>query len=201
MNQRMNSKTIIYFVRHAESLYVKGSEQSRGLTPLGLINSTKIKDILIEEEIDVLISSPYERAIQTIRELSIQLNKEILLKEDLRERQLSGEEHLITDFIEAKRRLFEDPSFSFPGGESSEQAQGRAVKVLQEIIGEFDGKRVVIGTHGDIMTLMMSYFDTRYDFEFWKSTTMPDIYKLEFIDKKLINTIRLWNKLQRGLLL
>jgi 2,3-bisphosphoglycerate-dependent phosphoglycerate mutase len=189
----MNSKTIIYFVRHAESTYVKGTERSRGLTPLGIINSSKIKDILIEEDIDVLISSPYERAIQTIRELSLQLNKKIFLKEDLRERQLSGEDHLITDFNESKRRLFEDPSYSFPGGESSIQAQERAIKVLQEIFEEFNVKRVVIGTHGDIMTLMMSYFDTRFNFEFWNSITMPDIYKLEFIDNKLIKTTRLWN--------
>ncbi|RCW48605.1 hypothetical protein DFP97_106308 [Paenibacillus prosopidis] len=42
------------------------------------------------------------------------------------------------------------------------------------------------------MTLIMNYFDNRYDFEFWESTSMPDIYKLEFEEQKLIEVVRLW---------
>ncbi|MBP1989338.1 histidine phosphatase family protein [Paenibacillus eucommiae] len=188
----VNNQTIIYFVRHAESLYVKGKERSRGLTAKGIVDSKKIKDILMQEEVDILISSSFERAIQTIRALSLELNKEILLEEDLRERQLSGEDFSITDFMESKRMVFENQKLSFPGGESSEQAQERAVKVLQRYMEKFNGKRMVIGTHGDIMTLMMSCFDSRFNFDFWKSTTMPDIYKLEFNGDKLVKVSRLW---------
>ncbi|MBA9086191.1 hypothetical protein FHR92_002664 [Fontibacillus solani] len=43
------------------------------------------------------------------------------------------------------------------------------------------------------MTLMMNYFDNTYGFEFWESTTMPDIYKLEFEENKLNNVTRLWD--------
>lgn len=127
--------------------------------------------------------------------MAAELNKEILIEEDLRERLLSGNDFIISKehFIESKRRVFEDPRFSFPGGESSEQAQARSIKVLSKIMDKFTGKRIVVGTHGDIMTLMMNYFDTRYNFDFWRSTTMPDIYKLELEGKNLMNVMRLWN--------
>ncbi|MNW55506.1 Phosphoserine phosphatase 1 [compost metagenome] len=188
-------KTIVYFIRHAESPFIAGKERTRGLSEKGKLDSTKIKDVLRNEEIEILISSPYERSILTIKDLAIELNIEIVLEEDLRERQLVGEGCVITreDFFDSKRKLYEDRNYSFPGGESSKDAQKRAIKVFKKIIEKFNGKRIVIGTHGDIMTLMMNYFDNTYGFEFWESTTMPDIYKLEFEENTLNNVTRLWD--------
>lgn len=81
---------------------------------------------------------------------------------------------------------------SLPGGESSKQVQERAINILKKILEDYHGMKVVIGTYGDIMTLMMNYFDPRYSFPFWESTTMPDIYKLEFEERKLKRTTRIW---------
>jgi len=191
----INITTIVYFARHAESPYIAGMDRSKGLSEKGRKDAGRVKDILMNENIEILISSPYERAILTIKDLALELNKEIKLEEDLRERKLVGEGHVITNeqFFESKRRVYEDRNYSFPGGESSNEAQERAITVFHKIIQEYKGKRIVIGTHGDIMTLMMNYFDQRYDFEFWRSTTMPDIYRLEFEEIKLKNVTRLWN--------
>ncbi|MNU00173.1 hypothetical protein D3C72_2432380 [compost metagenome] len=52
----------------------------------------------------------------------------------------------------------------------------------------------MIGTHGDIMTLMMHDFDGRYGFDFWRSTSMPDIYKLIISGSKLLEVSRLWTR-------
>ncbi len=186
--------TIVYFVRHAESLYIAGEERSRGLTNRGQADAVKVKDILLHEPVDLLISSPYERAVLTIRELADHLRKEIVLEEDLRERQLSGEDFFLPKdrFIQAKKQLYDDPTFAFPGGESSQQAQERAVKVLARYLEKYSGSSIVVGTHGDIMTLMLNYFNPLYHFDFWESTTLPDIYKLEFQGKALSNLTRLW---------
>jgi len=83
---------------------------------------------------------------------------------------------------------------AFPEGESSEEAQKRAVKVILEIFNKYEGNNIVFGTHGDIMTLMMNYFDPQYDYSFWRTTTMPDIYKVVFQGQKLVSTTRLWGK-------
>lgn len=187
-------KTIVYFVRHAHSPFIRGMERTRGLSEQGKRDAGKVKEILSNEDIDIFISSPYERAILTIKELAVERNKDIQMEEDLRERRLIGEEHEVAgeQFLESKRQLFEDWNFSFPGGETSNQAQKRAIQVFMKILKQYHGKNIVIGTHGDIMILMMNYYDTKYDYAFWKSTTMPDIYKLEFTETKLTGVERLW---------
>lgn len=54
-------------------------------------------------------------------------------------------------------------------------------------------KKVVIGTHGAVMTLMMGYFDSSYDLNFLYSTSKPDIYRMEFNEHELLNIQRLWD--------
>lgn len=95
-------------------------------------------------------------------------------------------------FLEAKRNVIEDFNKSFPEGESSKVAQKRAMGVLTKYIETFKGKKIGIGTHGDIMTLMLNYFDQRYGYAFWKSLTMPDIYKVRIEGNELIEVERMW---------
>ncbi|MHA6484122.1 histidine phosphatase family protein [Paenibacillus sp. strain BS8-2] len=184
-------KTIVYFVRHAESPYIADMERTRGLSENGVLDSLRVKNILSDTEIDIVISSPYERAIQTIKPLATDLKKEIILFEGLKERTLGeiGE----VSFKEAKQKLYSNFQYKYNHGESSEEAQLRAIKELKTILTEYEGKNIVIGSHGDIMTLMMNYFDNQFGNEFWESTTMPDIYKLQFNDYSLKDVQRLWN--------
>lgn len=183
--------TTLYFVRHCESPYVEGEERSREISAAGEQDAMKIAELLQHIPIDVFISSPYARAIQTIKPLADVMNCPIQLYEDIRERHIGVFGGM--SFQEAKRKVYEDFHFSFPEGETSHDAQQRAVAVLRELISKYDGQHIVIGTHGDIMTLMMNYFDPAYGFEFWISTTMPDIYKLELQDMQLVRVEKLWH--------
>ena len=47
------------------------------------------------------------------------------------------------------------------------------------------GKNIVIGTHGNIMVLIMNHFDAQYDYSFWKELKMPDVYRMTFDGLKL----------------
>lgn len=107
--------------------------------------------------------------------------KDINIEEDLRERNIG--DFTPASFMDAKCQVYQDIHFAFPHGESSLKAQARAIKVIEDILENNEGKKIVIGTHGDIMTLMMNHFDKRYGFDFWQSTSMPDIYKLKFEEK------------------
>ncbi|TMV50317.1 histidine phosphatase family protein [Paenibacillus mesophilus] len=185
--------TCIYFIRHAESVYIEGNERERGLTDKGMKDAAAIRELLLGEQIDVFVSSPYRRAVHTIQELADAAGQSILIEEDLRERQLSGADVGKDRFMEAKRKVFEEPDFSFPGGESSREAQNRAGGVVARLLQQYSGKKIGIGTHGDIMTLMMNRYDEKYGYDFWRSTTMPDIYKLKFDrNDMLIEVTRLW---------
>jgi 2,3-bisphosphoglycerate-dependent phosphoglycerate mutase len=63
-----------------------------------------------------------------------------------------------------------------PEGETTRQAQERAIPIILKLLSDYEGKKIVIGTHGNIMTIILKYFDTNYGFEFWKQTSKPDIY-------------------------
>ena len=65
---------------------------------------------------------------------------------------------------------------------------------IKRNINNFQGHKIVVGTHGLVMTLMMNYFDNQYGLEFLMNTSKPDIYKLEFKEEQLINVERLWRE-------
>ncbi|PGD06283.1 histidine phosphatase family protein [Bacillus wiedmannii] len=169
--------TTIYFVRHAHSIYTK-DERVRPLSEKGHLDVENVTRLLKDKHIDVVISSPYKRAIQTVQGIANTYNVSIQIEEDLRERLLSKEP--VTDFNDAVQKVWEDWDFAHEGGESNDVAQRRAVICMQNILKKYENKNIVIGTHGNIMVLLMNYFDSKYDFQFWKTLHMPDVYKLIF---------------------
>ncbi|RBO98371.1 histidine phosphatase superfamily protein (branch 1) [Rossellomorea aquimaris] len=89
-------------------------------------------------------------------------------------------------------KSFRDSSFALKRGESNADCQNRAVNVLKELLETYKDKHIVIGSHGAVMTLMMGYFDRTYDLDFLYSTSKPDIYRMEFKEKELVQVRRLW---------
>lgn len=183
--------TTLYFVRHAHSIYTP-DERQRPLSDKGLLDADKTTKLLHAEKIDYVISSPYKRAIQTIEGIAKYIGKEIMIEDGFRERKLS--EGPVEDFEWAVKKVWDVPSFSWEGGESNQTAQTRGMHATFQILNRFEGKRIVIGTHGNIMVLIMNFFEKKYNFEFWKELSMPDIYKLEFDKEKLISVNRIFEK-------
>ncbi|WEA47111.1 histidine phosphatase family protein [Priestia aryabhattai] len=174
--------TNLYLVRHAHSIYTP-DEMGRPLSKKGLLDTKYINNLLEDEDIHIVISSPYKRAFQTVEGVANHFNLEIEIEFELRERKLSS--YPIDDFEEAITKVWEDPSFCLKGGESNKIAQQRGIACIFKILEKHKGKNIVIGTHGNIMVLIMNYFNARYDFDFWKNLMMPDIYKLSFEDNNL----------------
>lgn len=58
--------TTLYFVRHAHSTYT-ADEWTRPLSERGAGDVRNITNSLSEEKIDLVVSSPYKRAIQTVQ--------------------------------------------------------------------------------------------------------------------------------------
>ncbi|MNI41138.1 bifunctional RNase H/acid phosphatase [compost metagenome] len=186
-------KTIIYMVRHAESPYNEGNERTRGLTQKGKLDVEKVTEILKAEGIDIIISSPYTRAILSVEGLAQYLGLDILEFEDLRERHFAGEHYHIesTELMSVIREKFYDHDYTLPGGESNLACQKRSIAVIKTILKEHAGNKIVVGTHGLVMTLMMNYFDSNYGLDFLNQIKKPDIYKMQFEDLELKEVIRL----------
>ncbi|WEG14488.1 histidine phosphatase family protein [Pullulanibacillus sp. KACC 23026] len=187
--------TFVYMVRHGESPK-EGNERTRGLTEKGYHDAQRVTDLLENENIDAVASSPYIRSILTVGKLAEQIGQKVLVFEDLKERMFSSEANRVSDkeLVSILEKSFLDSSFSFEGGESNDDCQKRAVKVLKELLVDFRDRKVVIGTHGAVMTLMMGYFDNTYDLNFLHSTSKPDIYRMEFNEQNLLNVQRLWDE-------
>ncbi|WP_410770059.1 histidine phosphatase family protein [Fontibacillus sp. BL9] len=193
--KNLESSTYIYMIRHGESPKTEENERTRGLTDKGKVDAHRVTELLKQEGLDTFISSPYSRAVLTIRELAHLSGKEVIEYEELKELLFSSEDKIVPDqeIYPAVQKMFSDRDFSLPGGESISQCQKRAVAILKEILQAYRGQKIAMGTHGVVMTLMMGYFDNQYGFEFLMGTSKPDVYRLEFKDEELIEVKRLWN--------
>ncbi|RFB14753.1 histidine phosphatase family protein [Bacillus sp. HNG] len=182
-------RTNLYFVRHAHSIYTP-EELTRPLSEKGKADALRVTSILANEKIDVVISSPYKRAIQTVEGVADYIYQNVIIIDDFKERKLS--EGPVADFESAIRKVWEDERFSWAGGESNLIAQKRGVEATHSVLETHEGKNIVIGTHGNLMVLIMNYFDKKYDFSFWSELDMPDIYKLTFENGILVEVNRIW---------
>jgi 2,3-bisphosphoglycerate-dependent phosphoglycerate mutase len=187
--------TTVYMVRHGDSPK-EGNERMRGLTEKGYQDAQRVAELLIEEEIDLVVSSPYLRSILTVEQVALHKGKEVMVMENLRERVFSSSYNRLEDkdLGPLLQKSFEDFSFSLEGAESNAACQRRAVQVLKELLHTYQDKNIMIGTHGAVMTLMMNYFNPLFDLEFLYSTTKPDIYRLKFNKEQLVSIERVWDK-------
>lgn len=184
--------TNLYFVRHAHSTYTS-DELNRPLSERGFTDVTRVTKLLETEEIDIVVSSPYKRAVQTVEGIAVNINREVEIIDGFKERTLTTVP--VKDFTFAVTKVWEDYNFSWEGGESNIFAQKRGLEAIYHVLKKYKDKNVVIGTHGNIMALIMNFFDKKYDFSFWQNLDMPDIYRLTFDGKVLRNVERLWGKL------
>ncbi|MBB6451808.1 2,3-bisphosphoglycerate-dependent phosphoglycerate mutase [Salirhabdus euzebyi] len=177
-------------MRHAHSTYTP-DELGRPLSERGFLDAHEVTGLLQNENIDHIVSSPYKRAIQTVEGLAKYVDKKIEIVDGYKERKLA--EGAVENFDLAIKKVWNDFDFAWEGGESNHTAQKRGVDAIVQLIDQFNGQNIVISTHGNIMVLIMNYFDPRYDFSFWEQLTMPDIYKLTFDSTQLIDVSRIWS--------
>jgi 2,3-bisphosphoglycerate-dependent phosphoglycerate mutase len=185
--------TYIYMIRHGESPK-EGNERTRGLTEKGMVDAERITDRLKKEGIHAVVSSPYLRSILTVEGISQHIGQQVIVEENLKERVFSSGQNRVSDQELGPLLLksFEDPDFALEGGESNAECQKRAIAVLTTLLHTYEGNKIVIGTHGAIMTLMMGYYDSRFGLPFLHSTTKPDMYRMEFKGLEFVGVERLW---------
>lgn len=185
--------TTIYMIRHAKSPFVFNQERTRTLSQQGEIDAKKVTAIMSNKKIDLIVSSPYIRAIQTIEGIANTKEIEVNVLEELKERQLKGSYKLPEEEIQqAIKASYEDIDFYLSGGESIRDVQNRTIPVIKDLLYNYQAKTIIIGTHGNVMTIIMNYFNKYYGYEFWKNTSKPDIYKLVFSGETLISVQRIW---------
>jgi len=180
--------SVIYFVRHAHTEWTP--DENRPLSTQGSEDAARVANILSKYPISAIYSSPSRRTCQTITPLAERLDLSIHMEPDLGERRLGDE--VFENFFKAVEVTWQNPSFAHPGGESSVIAQKRGGTVVERLLERHPTEHIVLSTHGNLMALILQTFDPSVDFMFWKSLSMPDIYKLEISQSGMGVMQRLW---------
>ncbi|MFT8311101.1 MAG: histidine phosphatase family protein [Sporolactobacillus sp.] len=190
--------TTIYFVRHAESDFRIHNDRLRPLTEKGMRDRVMVTNYLCNQPIDQVLSSPYKRAVDTVKQLANLKNLPIYKDEDFRERSV-GE--WVEDFRAYAERQWNDFRFKLEGGESLSEVQERVTRALNQILNERNHQVLVIGCHGTALSMIINYYDSTYEFANFEQMKqlMPWIVKMTFDDQtcKQIETIDLFqNKVE-----
>jgi 2,3-bisphosphoglycerate-dependent phosphoglycerate mutase len=186
--------TTIYLVRHADSIY-STDELNRPISETGMLDVKDLHNQFADVEIDKVFSSPYKRSMQTVELIARSRKLSIEIIEDFRERtKIEGK---LDNFLENVAKLWSNETLKLSGGESNVEGQSRGVQALEKIVSDNEGKSVVIGTHGDLMSLIINYYNKSYGYEFWRSLDMPDAYRLTFENNELENIERVWQRTRR----
>jgi 2,3-bisphosphoglycerate-dependent phosphoglycerate mutase len=165
---------VLYLVRHCQAT---GQEPDAPLTETGKQQAIALADWLGAVPIERIISSPFVRAYQSVIPLSERLGLTIEVDERLIERVLSPVP--LNDWRRRLAETFVDLDLSFEGGESSHMAMMRGIEVVHQVIDQTT-KPVIIVTHGNLMTLILKYFDEKVGYEEWENLQNPDVYCVKF---------------------
>ncbi|MFC4557325.1 histidine phosphatase family protein [Virgibacillus kekensis] len=163
----------IYLIRHCSA---DGQHKDSPLTSHGIRQAKQLADFLAEKRIeaDKIVSSPYLRAIESIRPYAEKNKLNITVDDRLKERILS--EDPIDDWLEVLEQSFNDLDFRLPGGESGNDAVKRAEMVIENVLADSNVSNVVFVSHGNIIALLLSRYQPGFGFEGWKTLRNPDVY-------------------------
>ena len=94
--------THIYFVRHAQPNYDNHDDLTRELTEKGLQDRTLVTAYLRDKDIHAVLSSPFLRSVDTVKDFADEAGLSITLVEAFRERRVDS--GWIEDFNAFARR-------------------------------------------------------------------------------------------------
>lgn len=200
--------TIIYLIRHAETVDEKGIRNTD--ETMQEINEKEILSIEGEEDskklsennelnnIDIIWCSSYTRAKQTAKYIASKNNMQYNLDKRLCERKLGNIEDL-AKFMNDKetrdpsREQLAFPKFKTRDGESANDTNKRMNEFINEILKEYKGKRIAVVSHGgSIKFYLLSYCNVNKNLNLeYKgkelTITSPCLLKLTFRKNELVN--------------
>jgi len=160
-------RTQVIIVRHGQTQWnirkIRQGHLDSELTDKGVAQARALGQRLARESFTALYSSDLGRALHTARMIAAVTGHEIVTDERLRERHLGVFQGLSGDEIKDKHpeeyRLHRTlgPQYVIPGGESVRQQVARNVDCLDEIALKHPGEKVVVVTHGGVVSGMFRH--------------------------------------------
>lgn len=172
--------TKVFFVRHAEPNYDNHDDRSRELSPRGMENRKKVTSFLADKNIDIVISSPFKRAVDTVQDFADKNGLPVEIVEDFRERKVDS--GWIEDFASFSKKQWSDFSFKLSDGECLKEVQDRNISALNNVLKQYSGKNIVVGSHGTSLSTIINFYDNSFGYDDFERIRflMPWIVEFSF---------------------
>lgn len=179
--------TTIYFIRHAEPDFSNHNDMERPLTQKGMDDSKLVTKYLSDKNIDIVLSSPYMRAISTVKDYADLSGHSITTVEGFRERKVDSV--WIEDFNKFSEMQWNDFDYKLSDGECLREVQNRNIDALMQVLREYRDKNIIIGSHGTSLSTVINYFKPECGLDYFQRIRhfMPWIVKLSFDGEELLH--------------
>lgn len=152
-------------------------ELSRPLSEAGRAQAAALAPALRTLELDVLASSPYARALQTLEPLASTSGQEVHTLDDFREHRLSDQP--LRNWRSVLRAQYEDHDLPSPAGETMAESQERGWRALEEAAARWPGSRIALAGHGGTITLVLNRLSPGLGFDFNLDMANPALFRLD----------------------
>ncbi len=152
----------LYLVRHGKTDAKENNKKQDPTTPLsveGIKQAEAVADRLLKEQVDVLISSKWDRAYQTAEFISKKLSLDLTTTEGIQEKEhnpiiygVDRNSEVFKKFNEESETLGNNLDWKFEGkGESVRDLINRAIKFQKYLIDNYSDKNVLVVSHGQFI--------------------------------------------------
>ena len=179
--------TKVYFVRHAEPNYNNRYDMSRELSAKGMVDRELVTRFLADKNIEVVLSSPFKRAFDTVVHFADSKGLNIEIIDDFRERKVDS--IWIEDFVSFSKAQWDDFDYKLSDGESLNEVQSRNISALNNVLEKYQDKNIAIGSHGTALSTIINYYDKSFGYEDFERirTVMPWIVEFTFQNAECVS--------------
>lgn len=163
----------LYVARHGQTVWNAENRvcgiSNIDLTPKGIEQANELAKIVANENVDIILTSPLNRAVDTGKIVSAYCNIPMYIEDRLIEQNYGiyeGVDRKNPDFLANKRNF----AYRYPKGESMMQTAYRVYGLLEDIKEKYAGKNVLFISHGGVCRIINTYFKDMTNDEFFNYT-------------------------------
>lgn len=164
---------MLYIARHGQTVWNTQNKvcgiTDVELTEKGREQAKALASAVADKNINVIISSPLKRAVETSRIVSDMYN--IPIKIDVR---LIEQNYGVYEGVDRKDEAFlnnkRNFAYKYPNGESMMQVAYRVYGLIDEIRNKYKDKNVLLISHGGVCRIINTYFRDMTNEEFFNYT-------------------------------
>ncbi|MEM9420115.1 MAG: histidine phosphatase family protein [Planctomycetota bacterium] len=159
-------------IRHC---HATGQAPDAPLSHEGVREARQLASVLNSYGVDRLVSSPFQRARDTIEPFAQAKKLALKIDDRLSERLLADPP--VADWREYIRRSFDDYDSRAPGGESARDVLLRGWAAISDVLAAENNLPAFV-THGHFIALVLHSLDDKFSYSGWESLRNPDIFRV-----------------------